>query len=950
MQHSDLPSNRSRMTAGSWQKMASLQNLRRAWKKVRTNEGGPGVDGVTLKQFERNLEQSLSLLKTELENGDFQPSPALRRYLDKSSGGRRPIGIPTIRDRVVQQSLLSVLSPAFEPAFLDCSFAYRPGRSAADAISSVGALIGNGHHWVLDGDIETFFDRIDREILLGFVSERISDSRLLELIQRFLKAGVFEGMTLRDGYLGITQGNVISPLLANIYLHPFDQRLTEMGYSVVRYADDFVILEDSQERASRTLTDAACALRDLKLNLNEEKTRILPVRDGFAFLGYYIDAKGKGPSKKAIEAVQQKLRTLNEADRRKTASDRVENLKQCVRGWSGYFHTCRGIEPSNCLDLIALTETSLELCDEEYARKLFNRRKDYQTDRADISYLLGCLAQRLGARDEALDEFTQAVARSPDHFQSKESLQQLELVDGDVYSSIRRLRRLIHCCPDMPQPYRDLASCYAEVGEYGLAHQAYGKALELDSDATPDEKASLPVPATVEPPQFSFSEEDMRRFLSLFKGREGSFARQWVDGGGRRGFYPSAGPLNSERLKAHLEGGETLGLYLITEQGSVHLAVIDIDIDNKALLQYARDEERLKELHQLTQKDARRVSSVCEELGISILIEDSGYKGRHIWLFFATPVPAKSAREFLRFILEKAGSPSGGVHWEVFPGCSKVKGKGYGPLVKLPLGIHRRTNRRCLFLDREGVPLTHQMSALSQITPIGPENLQKILLTYAAKPPVTGAGEEDESALIRNLLAGCKVISHLVDKARETHYLDNAERVTLLYILGHLGPEGKSFLHKVISSCINYDYAFTDKRIAKVKPHPISCARIREKHESIALEVGCDCTFKLPPRGYPSPILHAFAQPKTWPIKEHSPLRLKTEAARGVGSKAEISGKLRTYIELRRQLKGVERSLARIEGEMLSYFDRLETDTVETEHGMLVRRKSGDKLEWIIKL
>lgn len=284
---------------------------------MQDNQGGPGIDQVTLGQFEQDLEQNLSTLRNQLENDDYKPLPVLRAYIDKEDGAKRPIGIPPVRDKVVQQSLLSVLSPIFEPEFSDCSFAYRPGRSAKNAISRVESLVKDGHKWVLNGDIENFFGSVDHDLLLSFVAERVSDRKILDLVGEFLKADIFENMTLREEYLGIVQGNVISPLLANIYLHRFDQELTGRGYHLIRYADDFVILENSQERIGRALADAAAILGTLKLNLNEKKTRLIPAREGFIFLGYYFDDKGKGPSKKAIEAIRRRLPEITEARKRK---------------------------------------------------------------------------------------------------------------------------------------------------------------------------------------------------------------------------------------------------------------------------------------------------------------------------------------------------------------------------------------------------------------------------------------------------------------------------------------------------------------------------------------------------------------------------------------------------------------------------------------------------------
>jgi hypothetical protein len=434
----------------------------------------------------------------------------------------------------------------------------------------------------------------------------------------------------------------------------------------------------------------------------------------------------------------------------------------------------------------------------------------------------------------------------------------------------------------------------------------------------------------------------------LFKGREGLFARQWVDEIGRRGFSFVSHSLNPEEIKNHLSGNETLGLYLMNDNDHVFLAVIDIDIDKKALLEYAEDDEETKRLHHLTHQDAIRIASVCDDLGIPVLLEDSGYKGRHLWFFFSDPVPAKLTRIFLKFINERAGKPSPGIHWEIFPDRDKIRGTGSGPLIKLPLGIHKSTNRRCLFLDREGNPLPDQMRALSEIEHLTQNKVEEVILTYTAKPATSL--RKKEAPLVDNLLSGCNVIQYLVNKARDTHYLNNSERTTLLYTLGHLGQEGRDFLHKVISNCINYDYDYTEKEIRRMKSSPISCPRIKEKHEDFALDLGCNCNFRIPYKGYPSPVLHALKQPKKWPF-DSSVNQKNIEVQEKKTNPENISLALKKYIELKKQFTGMEKSIHRIEGEMSSFFDEAKTDTIITEFGLLERRrKAGDKFEFIIKL
>ncbi len=222
-------------------KVWNWRNLNEAWEKVKQNRGAGGIDDVTIDEFERNLEQNLNEIQRLLRQDMYVPKPVKRVYIPKPDGKQRPLGIPTIRDRVVQQALKNVIEPIFEAEFRDSSFGYRPGKSAKQAIEQIETVRDEGHEWVVDADIKAFFDTVNHEKLIDAVAERISDGRVLRLIRAFLKADVMEeGQGRAKNDIGTPQGGVISPLLANIYLHYFDERMAELGYEVVRYADDCV--------------------------------------------------------------------------------------------------------------------------------------------------------------------------------------------------------------------------------------------------------------------------------------------------------------------------------------------------------------------------------------------------------------------------------------------------------------------------------------------------------------------------------------------------------------------------------------------------------------------------------------------------------------------------------------------------------------------------------------
>lgn len=274
----------------SWDELIAPDNLMGAWRKVRANGGGAGMDGQSLQQFEANVEAHLQALHHELAEGVYRPQQVLRVYVPKASGGRRPLGVFSVRDRVVQRALHDALAPFYERRFLDCSFAFREGRSLHDAVAVILRYRDAGRRWVVDGDIKDCFERIDHALLMDMLARDIREPRILDLIQRFLRARVFNDPEGRSPGFGTAQGGVISPLLANIYLHAFDARMTEAepGKALVRYADDWIIQCLNEADAHAALNRAMDVLAKLKLAINPYRTRITHFDQGFSFLGVFF--------------------------------------------------------------------------------------------------------------------------------------------------------------------------------------------------------------------------------------------------------------------------------------------------------------------------------------------------------------------------------------------------------------------------------------------------------------------------------------------------------------------------------------------------------------------------------------------------------------------------------------------------------------------------------------
>lgn len=326
------------------------ENLRIAWKRVRANKGAAGVDGMTIDAFpDWARAGNWPRIVSELRQGCYQPSPVRRVEIEKPDGGKRPLGIPTVTDRVIQQAIAQILTPIFDPGFSNHSFGFRPKRNGQQAVQQVQRHIKEGRGIAVDIDLSKFFDRVNHDLLMTHLGRKVRDKRLLRLIKRYLQAGIMQGQQVIASREGVPQGGPLSPLLANIMLDPLDKELEKRGHKFSRYADDFTILVKSRRAGERTLRSITNYLHTrLKLVVNETKSRVVKTSES-KFLGFTFKRGRIHWHPKSLEKFKREVRRLTNRNWGVSMRYQLQKLSQYLRGWINYFGIASGYQ--HCVEL-----------------------------------------------------------------------------------------------------------------------------------------------------------------------------------------------------------------------------------------------------------------------------------------------------------------------------------------------------------------------------------------------------------------------------------------------------------------------------------------------------------------------------------------------------------------------------------------------------------------------
>lgn len=324
-------------------------NLNKAWTRVRSNKGAPGIDGLTIDNFVAHFRGSGKSLIEDIRQGNYQPYPAKRVYIEKEDGSLRGLGIPTVFDRVIQQAIVQIITPIFDPEFSESSFGYRPNRSQHQAIKQVQKYVKEGRRIAVDVDLSKFFDRVNHDYLMTQLGMKIKDKGLLKLISKYLRSGIVEHGVLQESREGVPQGGPLSPLLSNVVLDRMDKELEKRGHKFARWADDFIILVHSKRAGERVMASVTRFVeRKLKLKVNEHKSRVVPTSQ-CKFLGFSFHGSSLVWHSDAMRKFKREIRKLTGRSRGISTARLLKELTVYMRGWINYFGIAQGYQ--KCIDL-----------------------------------------------------------------------------------------------------------------------------------------------------------------------------------------------------------------------------------------------------------------------------------------------------------------------------------------------------------------------------------------------------------------------------------------------------------------------------------------------------------------------------------------------------------------------------------------------------------------------
>lgn len=918
------------------------------------NKPAAGADGITYDMFLANKKEYLKQLNLELSEHRYHPVPVKLVNLYKGEKERQ-IALYSMRDKVVQQSIASELQRIYEPIFSDGTYAYRSGRSALQAIDCIERSMRQYRDgWILKADIRTFFDTIPTEKLRQELKHAIKEDDVLELIMENAQAKSLQmDGEIVEKRIGIWQGSGIAPVLSNIYLKDFDHEIKKKTVFFVRYSDDILAIVKNREEASELLRFITVSMQQLGLCLNEAKTLFVPVSSGIDFLGYHFAEGGKSIPVKAELNLQDRLESMFLTTTGLSVKEKLKKGAEILEGWEQYYQgerpICSMLEYAVVLYMVQNKESVFE--------KISSQRPAYKNEYRELAKYLAEVWKEQGRADLELLEYEQLYGL--------EELDQGRITDdkspfvGELLNGFRKL--LVYEEPDL---IMELVQDYTELqclNKASLLMERYQKLQEGEK------KQEISV-VQQQPESIIYDQETKRLFYELFVGREDTYTEEYMAQG--RTVEQKNAPLTEEVLEEHLSGSRTIGTYVQRPNSTAKYLVLDIDISKKIMLKYTSDSVEFRQYMELCREVTGETIKILHKLGLQGYVENSGYRGYHVWIFFTEWIPVRYVNALSRILMEKVQSlQKEEIVIEFFPDDRRIRAGKAGQSIKLPLGVHSKSGMAGYFLDENIRQVTELSLYFKNIAKFSLGAVKRIIGMHTEKMEDIGLKSERSildrdlegfgrlSTEVRTVLEKCNLMCYLCQKARKTGYLSHGERLSILYVFGHMGDEGKEFLHQVMSYTLNYQYQTTERFINKMPEKPISCIKLREQYRQITAEIGCTCNFKRTKNCYPSPVLHALKSSDIpdGQITIPTSRSLSKEKEQTVYKEINVYRKVQEIAEkvlgLKRQKRGIDKNIAKAEKELEDIFDGMHIDCLEIEMGLLCRRRKEDgKNEWLIEI
>lgn len=932
-------------------KIIDIQKLIMAWKNVYKKRPKEGVDNVTCDQFNQNFKQYVKELHLELKEHRYECMPVKIIPLFKGEKVRY-IGLYCMRDKVIQNSLAMELSKLCEPYLSECCCAYRNGQSALRASEMIHrevCRIKKGY--VLKADIHSFFEFIRHDKLREKLRNMTLEEDVIQLIFQCICAKSVDNTgNIAEKMVGLYQGSSVAPVLSNIYLNEFDSTVENEVPFYVRYSDDMILLFENREEAEKYKEKLSLYLETVGLELNLNKTTITDISEGFEFLGYAFDCNGKTASQKAENQLAQRLEDVWMDSRYRDIKTRLKKGKEILTGWEQYYREER--ELGSILEYVILADILLKK-NKFSVEKMADKRRLFDNPYKDITEYLVKIWKTEGRIDMQILEYEQ-------YLQLYDAKNVLEEFDSPLVKELLQAQEKYLVLSD-DECRLELIQVYTDLKQYHKAEKLMSR--KENQKLNPGD---LKLDSNEEKVEIQLNSDEIGEYMEFFAGREDIYAHDVLNREGRRHVEDILAPLTPDVVKNHLCGSGTIGTYLQRSNATVKYLVVDIDISKRVLLSQL-DEEMHKKYLEKAFYTAAGITKELQHMGLRGYIEFSGYRGYHVWIFFEEWFPVRYANLLSDVIAEHLckETKEGDIQIEYFPNKTKINRGKRGQCIKLPMGVHPVSGKRSLFLNENFKIYEKQQDALLDFVKCSLKSVKKVISSNR-----TAMDRENRSFVevdtnlddfgtlpepVCVVLQSCNLIRYLCQKARTTHYLNHFERLTVLYIFGHLGDGGKEFVHKIMEFTLNYSYKITQKFIHRCPEKPISCLKLREQYKHISAEIGCSCVFKRSKDCYPSPVLHALkksgeTEQITIPMSRTITAQKQEKIKEEISLPLKLQNIIEKIMELRKQNRAIEKNIQKLEIELEGVFDENQTDSIEIKQGVLTRRKSEGKIEWIIEL